>query len=196
VFSRVSLHGLNHAFTRTLLWLNTNKTELLWCATARRQSQLPYTPLRVGPHLVNPMSPACTSIPTYRSHSDTKSYCVVLCYYATAADSTSATYKTLIVSLVLSRLDYGNATLYGLPEYQFRRLQSVINVAARSIYYQRWSDNVTPTLLELHWLSAVDRVNFKVVTLVYRCLHDLAPPYLSRLHRLLSLNSARAMHIC
>ena len=72
----------------------------------------------------------------------------------------------LIVSLVLSRQDYGNATLSGLPEYQFRRLQSVINAAARSIYNLRWSDHVTPALIELHWLSAVDRVNFKVATLV------------------------------
>jgi len=36
--------------------LNTSKTELLWCATALRQSQLPCTPLRVGPRLVNPTS--------------------------------------------------------------------------------------------------------------------------------------------
>jgi len=38
------------------LQLNTSKTELLWCATARRQSELPCTPLRVGPHLVDPAS--------------------------------------------------------------------------------------------------------------------------------------------
>ena len=37
------------------LQLNTSKTELLWCATGRRQFQLPCTPLRVGPHLVNPV---------------------------------------------------------------------------------------------------------------------------------------------
>jgi len=38
------------------LQLNTSTTELLWCATARRHSQLPCTPLRVLPHLVNPAS--------------------------------------------------------------------------------------------------------------------------------------------
>ena len=103
-----------------------------------------------------------------------------------------AAYKSLIVSLVLSRLDYGNATLSGLPDYQYRRLQSVINAAARSILRLRWSDHVTPALMELHWLSAVDRVNFKVATLVYRCLHDLAPPYLaSSLHRVTELDSRR-----
>jgi len=48
-----------------------------------------------------------------------------------------ATYKSLIVSLVLSRLDYNNATLSGLPDYQFRHLQSIINAAARSIFHLR-----------------------------------------------------------
>jgi len=38
---------------------------------------------------------------------------------------------------------------------------------------------VTLALMELHWLSAVDHVTFKDDTLVCRCQHDLAPPYLS-----------------
>jgi len=37
---------------------------------------------------------------------------------------------SLVVSLVLSRLDYGNATLAGLPGNQLDRLQSVMNAAA------------------------------------------------------------------
>ena len=38
------------------LQLNIDKTKLLWCATARRRNQLPSTPLRVGSHLVNPVT--------------------------------------------------------------------------------------------------------------------------------------------
>ena len=92
-------------------------------------------------------------------------------------------------------LDYGNATLSGLPEYQFRRLQAVINAAARSIYNLRWFDHVTPALMELHCLSAcADWVNYKVAMLVYRCLHDLAPPYLpSTLHRAAEVDSRRRL---
>ena len=36
--------------------------------------------------------------------------------------------------LVMPRLDYGNATLAGLPASQLRRLQSVLNAAARLIH--------------------------------------------------------------
>ena len=42
-------------------------------------------------------------------------------------------FQTLVVALVRSRLDYGNAMLVGLPANLLNRLQSVLNVAARSL---------------------------------------------------------------
>ena len=66
----------------------------------------------------------------------------------------SAVYQSLVMSMVCSQLDYGNATLCGLPDYQYRRLQSVLNTAARSIFSLRQSDHVTPVIIELHWLNA------------------------------------------
>ena len=42
-------------------------------------------------------------------------------------------YQSLVVALVLLWLDYGNATLAGLPACLLNRLQSVLNAAARSI---------------------------------------------------------------
>ena len=41
---------------------------------------------------------------------------------------------SLVTSLVLSRLDYGSATLAGIPKYLLDRLQSMLNAAARLIY--------------------------------------------------------------
>ena len=43
---------------------------------------------------------------------------------------TRSVFQSIVVSLVLSKLDFGNATLAGLPLYQLRRLQSVMNAAA------------------------------------------------------------------
>jgi len=45
----------------------------------------------------------------------------------------ASVYQSLVVALVLSRLDYGNITLIGIPAYQLRPLQSVTNAAARAI---------------------------------------------------------------
>jgi len=38
------------------------------------------------------------------------------------------------MALVLTKLDYGSATLAGLPAVQLDRLQSVLNAAALLIY--------------------------------------------------------------
>ena len=56
------------------------------------------------------------------------------------------TFQTLVVSLVLTRLDYGNIVLAGLPVYLVRRLQSVLNAAARSTYHLRRSDHISDAL--------------------------------------------------
>jgi len=86
-------------------------------------------------------------------------------------------FQSLVVSLVLNRLDFGNATFAGLPAHQYRRLQSVLNAAARLIYRRRRFDHVTQKR-DLHWLKVPERVAYKLAVTVYRCLHGMAPPYL------------------
>jgi len=44
-----------HWMRSNRLQLNASKTEVLWCASARRQSQLPSDPLAVGSDLVSPV---------------------------------------------------------------------------------------------------------------------------------------------
>jgi len=51
---------------------------------------------------------------------------------------------SLVVSLVLSRPDYGNATLAGLPDNQLDRLQSVMNAAARLVCSARKYTSTSP----------------------------------------------------
>jgi hypothetical protein len=82
----------------------------------------------------------------------------------------ASAYQTLIVSLVLTKLDYGNAVLSGLPEHLIRRLQSVMNAAARSIAGLRRSEHITTTLAGLHWLRASERIDFKLATYIAVCM--------------------------
>ena len=86
---------------------------------------------------------------------------------------------SIVVSLVLQRLDFGNATLVGLPAYQLSRLQYVLNTTARLVFSRSKYDHVTPLLQELHWLRIEQRIEFKLSVLVFRCLSGLAPSYLS-----------------
>ena len=103
--------------------------------------------------------------------------------------------QSLVVSLVLQRLDFGNATLTGLPTaYLIDRPQSVLNAAARLIYSSPRRDHVTPLLRELHWLKIRQRIEYKLAVLAYRCPNGLAPSYLSNhLHRVADMEPRRRL---
>jgi len=87
--------------------------------------------------------------------------------------------QQLVVSLVLPLLDYGNATLVGIPMYQLKRLQSVLNAAARLVLASPRRDHVSPLLRQLHWLKAPEQIQYKLAVLVYKCLDEMAPSYLA-----------------
>ena len=58
----------------------------------------------------------------------------------------------LVCSFVLSRSDYCNATLEGLPATHIARLQRIQNNAARLVLQNSKRQHVTPLLKILHWL--------------------------------------------
>jgi len=86
-------------------------------------------------------------------------------------------YQSLVVALVLPRLDYGNATLAGLLACLLNRLQSVLNAGARSIVGLQRSEHITDALASFHWLRAPEHIKFKLTVIVYRTLHGTAPQY-------------------
>ncbi len=77
-----------------------------------------------------------------------------------------------------SCLDYCNAVLHGITDNLLQRLQSVQNAAARLVTRKGRCEHITPVLRELHWLPVRRRVEFKIATLVFKALNNLAPPYL------------------
>jgi len=104
------------------------------------------------------------------------------------------TFQMLVVSLVLTRLDYGNSVLAGLLVYLVRRLQSVLNAAARLTYHLRRSDHITDALVCLHWLRMPERVQYKIDVLVHKVLHGLALQYLGSLNYVADLPDRRPLH--
>ena len=96
--------------------------------------------------------------------------------------------KTLIHSLVISKLDYCNALLYGLPDKRIDRLQRVQNCAARVISRTRRNEHISPVLIDLHWLPVKQRSMFKILLYTFKALNCLAPVYLSDLLKLYQPN--------
>ena len=57
-------------------------------------------------------------------------------------------------------------------------MQKVQNTAARMILNKHRSYSATECLKQLHWLPIKSRIIYKVLTIVFKCRHGMAPKYL------------------
>ncbi|KAL2092511.1 hypothetical protein ACEWY4_012309 [Coilia grayii] len=87
--------------------------------------------------------------------------------------------QLLVQAMVISRLDYCNALLVGLPACAIKPLQMVQNAAARLVFHQPKRSHVTPLFINLHWLPVADRIQHKASTLAYKVTSGSAPTYLN-----------------
>ena len=89
--------------------------------------------------------------------------------------------QLLVQSLVISRLDYCNSLLAGLPASAIKPLQRIQNAAARLVFNLPKFSHVTPLFRDLHWLPVVARIRFKMMVLAYKAVDGTAPAYLQAL---------------
>jgi hypothetical protein len=79
---------------------------------------------------------------------------------------------------VLSRLDYCNAIMTGLPETTILPLTRVLHTAARIVMKLSRRDHITQTLRLLHWLPIRQRIIFKLCLMMHNIVNNRAPSYL------------------
>ena len=89
--------------------------------------------------------------------------------------------KTIVCSLVLSRLDYCNSILSMSPKCLIQKLQRVQNTAARITLRMPRTEHTTPLLRMLHWLPIPSRIAYKIDSLCHTALTTAYPKYLSEL---------------
>ena len=95
---------------------------------------------------------------------------------------TTESVKTLVQTLIASRLDYCNSIFYQISAVNLQALQSVLNSAARLIMRKRKYDRITATLRDdVHWLPIRQRIMYKLCTIVYKCVHGAAPSYIAEI---------------
>jgi hypothetical protein len=86
--------------------------------------------------------------------------------------------KMLVNAFVTSKVDYCNSLLFGCSAQLTRRLQAVMNTAARLVCGLRCYDHIMPTMRDdLHWLPVPQRIEYKLALVVYKCLHQTVPAY-------------------
>ena len=80
-------------------------------------------------------------------------------------------------TIVLSHLEYGNATLINLPISSLKPLQLTLNYTAKVSFKKQKYDSTNECLSALYWLPIHYRCIYKLMTIVYKILHESEPQY-------------------
>ena len=173
------------------LKLNDDKTEALLIHTERSFSDCPKpASLQVGNYDIEFSSSARNLGFIISDNMSFEKYSSFVCksaYVALRQISSIRHYltitatKTLICSLVLSRLDYGNALLAGCPKILIDKLQRVRNSAAKLVFKAKKRDHVSPLLQSLHWLPIEARIKYKLSMICHKFFSGSSPVYISNL---------------
>jgi len=160
------------------LQLNGEKTEMMWCSSTRRLSQLPNSSIVVAGANVHPVS-TVRDLGVYTDSdlgSATHVRKTVSCCFAALRQLrqlrryvTDDWFRSLVVSLIHSTLDYGNFVLVGLPAYIYSDSSS-LSSTLRLVWCFGFAAMTTLPLLKLnyvlfsslwriHWCVAICAVN-------------------------------------
>ena len=85
--------------------------------------------------------------------------------------------EKIVHALISSRLDFGNALLYNLPQTKLAKIQRLQNAAAQIVTLTRKYTHITPILKSLHLLPIEQRIKFKILLSVFHCVQGSAPQY-------------------
>ena len=137
------------------LKLNRSKTEAIWFSSLRKVIKLPTKQIRILDTFISP-SESVKSLGVFmerdlsmNSHISKMLQAGFSALRQIRSIKKCLSYeslKTLAVALILSRIDYCNTLLAGLPEKQLCRVQSLINTTAKLIRATKKFDHTTPVL--------------------------------------------------
>jgi len=99
--------------------------------------------------------------------------------------------KRLVSAFILSRLDYCNAALAGLPQTTLLPLQRAQNAAARLVTNTRPHEHITPASKDLHWLPVNLRIKYKLCVMMHLIFTQQCPEYMNELVSLTASSSTR-----
>lgn len=171
------------------LKLNDSKTEVLHFSSKFRSCSL-LSGITIGSEVVHPASFAKTLGVTLDPHLGLDKHLMTLSRSSIASlqyigrlrrylDNKSC--ERLVHAFIISKIDYCNSILQGLPKQKLDYVQRLQNAAARIVTRTRRNEHISHVLQTLHWLPVRQRVQYKIALITFKALHSMAPAYLSAL---------------
>ena len=99
--------------------------------------------------------------------------------------------QRFVSMFVLSKLDYCNAVLSGLPSSSLASLQRVLYAAVRLVTDLGPRDHITGTMMKLHWLPIQHRVKFKLCLMMHAAVSGQCSDYIHEVVTPLAMLPAR-----
>ena len=170
------------------LLINPDKTKLVFFGTRQLVSKLPDVSVPfLGQQLI-PESSAkdlgviLDSSLTFSSHISSLSSSLLssLCQISRVRHLFSKEALCIMInSLVFSKLFYCSTVWSGTYKQNIHKLQLMHNFAARILTDTRKYDHITPALKDLGWLTVEEQLRLRDVILMYKCVNNVVPGYLS-----------------
>ena len=163
-------------------WMNINKLKcnatkaeiIMMCAPHKIKLSMPHTKLG---NTVVPVSTVAKNIGVFSDdalsmNNQAQHICRVAYFHIHGIGKIRnlldrKTTEIMIHTYVTSRHDNGNSLLYGISDHLLTRLQRVQNAAAHLITRMKKHDHITPVLIDLHWLSIKQRIEYKLLLLTW-----------------------------
>ena len=172
------------------LKLNGDKTQFIWMGSRQRLMKIQQTALFVQGAELSPLSSVRDLgfiMDSRLTMSDHVSSVVRSCFFqlrqlrSVRHSLPVEARRSLIHCFISCRIDYCNANLYGISGILLRRLQTVLNAAARLVVDAGKRQHMTPILKDLHWLPVKERILYKIGILTFRCVRGTGPDYLAEM---------------
>ena len=102
---------------------------------------------------------------------------------------------TLVHASIVSKMDYCNSLFIGLPIVILKKVQSVLNRAARLIFNLPPRVPTTSLLIELYWLPLKARIEIKICLITFKALKFNQPSYITELLSFPPMNPPRVCEV-
>ena len=186
-----AMEALGTWMSSNRLRLNSLKTQFIWLGTRQQLKKLDMTTIAdafpdfVFSTRVRDLGVTLDQELTFAPHIHSLSRA---CYYqlrqlrTVARSLTPTAAATLVHSFVTTRLDYCCSLYAGLPISRLSCIDRVLRSAARLIGRIPKFSHISSYMRDvLHWLPLKQRIEYRISTLVWRCMLGLAPAYLCEL---------------